>query len=105
MRTKRAFTACVVGAFVVLSALLYRGAPQRIVTGVVREFEAGQWIAVANDQTDPRGYRITLRETTAYEGNPSDLVTGARVTVTWRSVGERRFVADNVHVFPAVPTR
>src|ERR1700752_3494028 len=105
MQTRRTFVAFLVVAFVVLSALAYRGAPQRVVTGTIGEFEAGQWFAVANEQTDPGGYRITLSEGTIYEGNPAALRTGVRVTVWWRSVGERHFVADKVRVLSVEPTR
>jgi hypothetical protein len=101
----RLFLTALIVAFVVLSALAYKGAPQRVGTGTVSEFEAGEWIAVANEQTDPKGFRITLRETTTYEGNPATLKTGVRVTVWWRSVGERRFVADKVRVLQAAMTR
>ena len=105
MRMKRAFIASLVVAFVVLSALTYLGAPQLITTGTIKEFEAGQWMAVANEQTNPGGFRITLSEATTYEGNPAALRTGVRVTVWWRSVGERSFVADKVRVLPVAPTR
>ncbi len=105
MRTKHVFAASLLVAFVVLSALGYRGAPQHIVTGTIGEFATGQWIALANEQTHPGGFRITLRETTAYEGNPAAFRTGTRVTVWWRSVGERRFVADKVRVLQIAATR
>src|SRR5262245_41122298 len=105
MRMKRAFMASLVVGIVVLSALVYRGAPQQMVTGTITEFEAGRWIAVASEQTGLRGYRIRLRETTAYEGNPDALRTGARVTIWWRSVGEGRFVADKVRVLSVAGTR
>ena len=59
----------------------------------------------ANGQTDPEGYGLTLREATIYEGNPAALRTGVRVTVWWRSVGERHFVADKVRVLSVAPTR
>lgn len=69
MPRKRVFIASLVVAFVVLSSLTYRAAPQRVTTGTISESEAGQWIAVANEQTDPGGFLITLRETTTYEGS------------------------------------
>ena len=43
-------------------------------------------------------------EATAYEGSPAAIQTGARVTVWYRSVGERRFVADKVRVLTDAPT-
>jgi hypothetical protein len=98
MPTTRAFMASLVVAFIVLSVLADRSAPQRIVTGTIREFEAGEWLSVATYKTDPKGFPIALRETTAYEGSPTAIKTGARVTIWYRSVGERRFVADKVRV-------
>jgi hypothetical protein len=98
MPTTRAFMASLVVAFIVLSVLADRSAPQRIVTGTIREFEAGEWLSVASYRTDPKGFPVALRETTAYEGSPPAIKTGARVTIWYRSVGERRFVADKVRV-------
>ena len=85
-------------AFVVLSALADGPAPQRVVTGTIREFEAGKWLSVATHTTDLKGFPIALRETTAYEGSPATIKPSGRVTVWFRSVGERRFVADKVRV-------
>jgi hypothetical protein len=45
----------------------------------------------------PRGVEIALRET-VYDGDPADIKGGVRVTVWYRSVGERRPVADIVRV-------
>lgn len=98
MLPSRAFVASLLVAFVVLSALTDRHVPQRIVTGTIRESEAGEWLSVAVYSTDPKGFPITLRETTAYEGSGAVVKTGARVTVWYRSIGERRFVADKVRV-------
>jgi hypothetical protein len=50
------------------------------------------------------GFEIALRETTAYEGSPSAITRGARVTVWYRSIGERRFVADKVRVLANAAT-
>ena len=88
MRTKRAFMASLVVTFVLLSALANRGARQRIMTGTIGGFEAGEWIAVANDNR-PNGFPIALREATVYEGNLATFKRGADVTVWYRSVGER----------------
>jgi hypothetical protein len=104
MPTTRAFMASLVVAFIVLSVLADRSAPQRIVTGTIREFEAGEWLSVATYRTDPKGFPIALREMTAYEGSPAAIKPGARVTVWYRSVGERRFVADKVRVFADAAT-
>jgi hypothetical protein len=98
MPTTRAFMASLVVAFILLSVLADRGAPQRTVTGTIREFEAGEWLSIAIYGTDPKGFPIALRETTAYEGSPIAIKTGARVTIWYRSIGERRFVADKVRV-------
>jgi hypothetical protein len=104
MLPTRALLASSVVAFVVLSALADRRAPQRIVTGTIREFEAGEGLSVATHTTDPMGFEIALRETTAYEGSPSAITRGARVTVWYRSIGERRFVADKVRVLANAAT-
>ena len=85
---------------VVFSLLTDKRATQRSVTGTVVEFRESEWISVANDQTDRRGFPIAVRGTTAYEGR-ADLKPGVPVTVWYRSVGERRLVADKVRVLPA----
>jgi hypothetical protein len=97
--------ASLVVAFILLSVLADRSAPQRIVTGTIREFEAGEWLSIAIYRTDPKGFPIALSETTAYEGSPTAIKTGARVAIWYRSVGERRFVADKVRVLPDLATR
>jgi hypothetical protein len=93
--------ASLVVAFVVLSALAYPGAPRHSITGTIVQLKAGEWIAVASEQQGHSDLQIALRATTAYEGNPEALHTGAGVTVWWKSVGERHFVADKVRVPPA----
>jgi hypothetical protein len=106
MRTRRAFLATLFVAFVVLSLLADRGAGgQRVITGTVIAWQVAEWIAVANEQTDPGGVRIVLRET-VYERDPRAIKPGIRVTVWYRSVGERRPVAAKIKVsvrrdFPA----
>ena len=100
MRTRRAFLATLVVAFVVLSLLADRGAAgQRVITGTVTEWQVAELIAVANESTDPGGVRIALRET-VYERDPRAIKPGSRVTVWYRSVGERHPVADKVSVLP-----
>ena len=94
--------ASLVIAFVVLLALADRHAPQHILSGTIREFEAGEWLSVAT-QSNPKGFQIALRETTGYEGSP--VKPGVRVTIWYRSVGERRFVAAKVRVLPDAATR
>lgn len=103
MWTRCVFVASLVVALVVLSVLADSRATQRIVTGTVTEAEAGEWMSVANEQTDPEGFPITLRET-VYEGDPGAIKPGVRVTVWYRSVGERRFVADKVRVLADATT-
>ena len=98
MRTPRAFLATLFVAFVVLSVVADRGAAgQHVMTGTVIEWQVAESIAVANEQTDPGGVRIALRET-VYERDPRAIKPGVRVTVWYRSVGERRLVADKVSV-------
>ena len=78
------------------------GNTQGSATGTVTEFHAGEWLMVA---TGPYGrttvtidFRITLRGTTAYEGDAAALKPGARVTIWYRNIGERYLVADRVRV-------
>jgi hypothetical protein len=90
-------------AFVALSALADRGAgSQRVATGTVAEVHAGAWMLVANEGMS---LPVALGETTAYEGNPATIKPGIRVTVWYRSVGERRPVADKVRVLRDPATR
>jgi hypothetical protein len=92
-----AFITTTAVAFVVISALGdRRGTPQSRMAGTVLEFHPGEWLSFTNEQTDPTGIRITLRDTTVYEG--AAIEPGAVVTVWYRSVAERRPVADKVHV-------
>ena len=91
-------------AFVVLSALADGGASnQGMVTGTIGEFQRGESLSIVNETMDPGGRRITLRETTSYESrgarfDPATITAGARVTIWYRSVGERRPVAYKVPV-------
>ena len=105
MRPIRALLLSLVVAFVVLfSGLVHRRAPQHIPTGTIREFAADEWLSVARYTNDPKGFPVALRGTT-YEGNPATIKPGARVTVWYRGVGERRFVADKVRVLPETARR
>jgi hypothetical protein len=90
----RVFLASMV-AFVGLSVFADRGAVTQRVTGTVTGLQAGEWISVGNEQ-NPQGFPIALRETTAYD--PAAIKPGVRVTVWYKSVGERRSVADKVRV-------
>lgn len=98
MRKAGAFLASLAVAFVVASALADRGRDQRVVTGTVGEYAAGEWISVVNETTDPMGFQIALREATAFEGDPALIEPGARVTVWYSSAAERRPLADRVRV-------
>jgi hypothetical protein len=91
-------------AVAVLSVLADRGASeQRVVTGTVAEFQPGEWLSVSNEQV--LTLRVALRETTTYEVqdaqralDSADITPGVRVSVWYRSVGERHPVADRVRV-------
>jgi hypothetical protein len=65
--------------------------------GTVLEYEPGEWLSFTNDMMDPGGFRITLGERTVYEG--AAIRPGVVVTVWYRSVAERRPVADKVLAF------
>lgn len=68
-----------------------------VITGTVTEWQAGRSMTVANDQTDPGGVRIALRDT-RYDGDPGAVRPGVRVTVSYRFVGERWPVAERVRI-------
>ena len=72
-----------------------------VVTGIVADWHAGHFISVVNDQTNPGGMRLVLRDT-VYDGDRTAIARGVRVTVWYRSVGERRPVAAKVRV-PSAP--
>lgn len=105
---RRAFLALLAVAFVVLSVLADSGARPVVLTGAVTQYRAGEWIAIANDQTGPVSVQIAVRETTVFESRairaadvPEAIGPGAVVTVWSRSVGERRAVADRVRLLKA----
>jgi hypothetical protein len=86
-------------AFVVLSLLADRSAKgQRVVTGTVTVWRAGESIKMANESTDSTAFAMQLRPTTAYEGDTRRIGPGARVTVWYRNVGDRHFVVDRIRV-------
>lgn len=68
-----------------------------VITGTVVVAQVGRSISVVNEQTDPQGFGITLRDT-VYEGDRAAIKPGARVTVWYKSVGERHPVASKVRV-------
>ncbi len=99
----RAFLMSLGVAFVVLSVLADSGATtQRVVTGSVLEYQAGTWLSVINDGTNPWGLRIILRETTEYEGDTpgtefdlAAITPGDRVTVWYTSNSSDRSQTAN----------
>jgi len=89
-------------AFVGLSLVTDRVARvEHSVTGTITAWRAGQSITVSNEYTDPAGIEMTLRSTTTYDGDKHRLNAGALVTVWYRSVGERRPIAERVLVLGA----
>ena len=93
MRTLSAFVASLIVGFVVLSILADGGgSTQRVATGTIADVHAGEWMLVLNERMR---LPVALGETTTYEGNPAAIKTGIRVTVWYRSVAERRPVADH----------
>ena len=117
MRMRRAFVGSLILAVLMLSAVADRigldalvtlwgvldGNTQGSSTGTVTEFHPGDWLSVA---TGPYGtvtidLRLTLRKSTAYEGDVAAIKPGARVTVWCRNIGERYLVADRVRVLAA----
>ena len=68
-----------------------------VVMGDVVEWQAGELISVANEQTDQRGVRIDVRSSD-YDGDRRAIRIGARVTVWYRHVGEGYPVAATVRV-------
>ena len=93
------FPIALVGAFVALSLVADRGAARQI-TGTVVGWEPGESITIASEQTDPQGVEIRLRSNTVYDG--VGVTPGAFVRIWYRSVGERRGVADKVLVINTV---
>ena len=71
------------------------------VTGTVTEWHAGEAIAVGRDHY-PRDFTMALRPNTVYEGDASTIKVGARVTVWYRNVSERRLVVEKVRVLDRV---
>jgi hypothetical protein len=95
--TRKAFPAALLLAALVLSSPAGNDASPHAITGTVIAVESREWIAVVNETTDPLGVRITLRPETTYDA-PAAIMPGVRVTMRYRSVGERRHIADSVRV-------
>jgi len=47
---------------------------------------------------NPKGFAMTLRHDTVYEGDVHTIKPGVRVTVWYRNAGERRLVVKKVQV-------
>jgi hypothetical protein len=71
-------------------------------TGTIAQWRQDESITVTNDQ-NPKGFELGLGRTTVYEGEVGTMKSGARVTVWYRNVGERRLVVDRVRVLDASP--
>jgi hypothetical protein len=98
------FAMALLVGLVVLSVVADRSAgEQRIISGIVTEWRADEFIAVTNESMDPGCCRISLRNT-VYEGDTSTIKPGVRVTVWYRSVRERRPVADKLRVLQQAVT-
>jgi len=96
MQMRSAFVLAFVVAFVGLSLVTDRSVRgQRIVTGTVISWRSDEFITLGRQPHDP-GFEISLRPNTVYDGDSRDLKSGARVTVWYRNVAERRLVADRV---------
>jgi len=78
--------------------------PANHITGRITAIEPGEWIAIRNDMTDPKGLRIALVESTALDGDARALGRDVQVRITYAHIGERRPVARRVRVLtdPAV---
>lgn len=93
MRGFLAFFTALVAALWLVSG---RSAPLSSVTGVVKHVDASIGISVANDQTEPSGLGISLRDSTKFDIDPATIAPGMTVTVTYRVVGERHPIAEAV---------
>ena len=101
----RSFVASLIVAAIVVLQTSADSSRQYLVRGVVTLVQPGQWIAVANETTDPGGVRITVRNTTRFQGFSeaavrSAVVPGAQVAVWYGIVGERLPVATSVQALP-----
>ena len=76
----------------------------RSVTGTITEWHAGDTIAVGSAH-NPQGFPLALRPNTVYDGDPSTINVGVRVTVWYRNVSERRLVVEKVRVLDRVVPR
>ena len=98
MRTFVAFVASLILALALASSLSDSGNAQHVLTGIVGEYVVGESILVGNATTDPRVVQFTLRETTAFDGDPAFIKAGTRVTVWYTIAAERRPFAARLRV-------
>ena len=99
----RTFTLVLVLMGVVSIAQMWPS-PSRQWVGVVTEVEAGRWIRIANEMTDPQGFRMALNRHTRLEGDPRDLRRGARVRA-WYAGGGGEYVARHLTILTDDPRR
>jgi hypothetical protein len=97
-----AFVGALIVTFVALSAFTDRVYRDRMATGTVAELHPGEWMLVTNS-----GMRlpVSLRQTTILEGDGRRLTAGARVTVWYRNIAERRLVASKIRIVAGAPSR
>lgn len=100
-RQRLGFVVAIIVAIVALSELTVRRVPTRTLSGTLIEYLPNEAIGLGGDALDPNGVRMSLRERTRFEGFPTSeagpvLTPGARVEVSYRTVGERRPVAVRV---------
>lgn len=75
--------------------------PSRQWVGVVVDVEPGRWIWIANEMSDPRGFRMALNSRTRVEG---DLRRGAHVRAFYAG-GGGEYVARSLTILPDDPRR
>jgi hypothetical protein len=66
-------------------------------TGTITQWQPDESIVIAGAR-NPQGFELRLRQNTVYEGA---MRSGARATVWFRTVGERRLVVERVRVLSA----
>lgn len=87
----------VVIAVGVVSIVQMWPSPSRQIVGTITDLEPGQWIRIANEQTDPHGFRISLSENTTVDGDRSAVRRDARVRIFYAHTGGG-FVARRVSI-------
>src|SRR4051812_18622047 len=95
-------TALIVALVTVWAVTDRTASSDRMATGTVDEVHPGDWMLVTNGGMK---LPVALRQTTTYDGDPAALATGARVTVWYRNLAERRMVANRVRILAGAPSR